>query len=76
MTTMDLEFRFAGALDEAQLRALGRLPDVYGIRALRVDEPGRRIAVEYDATRLDAARVHALLRAAGVAAEPALAGQN
>lgn len=69
MTTMDISYRFSGDLDESQLRALAGLPDVYGIRALRLDEASGAIAIEYDATRLDAARVTALVRGCGIAAE-------
>ena len=68
MTAMDISYRYAGGLDDQQIRALSRLSDVYGIRALRVDEQAKRIAIEYDATRLDAARVAALVRGCGVAA--------
>lgn len=67
MTTMDISFRYAGGLDEAKLRALARLSDVYGIRKLRIAEDERRLAIEYDATRMDAARVEALVRGCGVA---------
>ncbi|HVA62402.1 MAG TPA: hypothetical protein VNF74_01660 [Terriglobales bacterium] len=68
MTAMDLSYRYAGGLDDQQIRALSRLSDIYGIRALRVDEQAKVIAIEYDATRLDVARVAALVRDCGVAA--------
>lgn len=68
---MDIAYRYRGRLSEEQSRALARLSDVYGIRALRVDEAGGTIAIEYDATRLDAARVAALVRGCGIAAEEA-----
>ncbi|MGH9465988.1 MAG: hypothetical protein ACRD1Y_01410 [Terriglobales bacterium] len=67
MTTMDLTLRYADSLDESQLRALARLRDVYGIRQLRIEESARSLAIEYDATRMDAARVEALVRSCGVA---------
>ncbi|MGH9481023.1 MAG: hypothetical protein ACRD1L_02925 [Terriglobales bacterium] len=70
MTTMDISYRYAGGLDEGQIRALAQLSDVYGIRALRLDEDARAIAIEYDATRLDEARVAALLRGCGIPSAP------
>ncbi|MGH7108514.1 MAG: hypothetical protein ACRD0Y_10570 [Terriglobales bacterium] len=70
MTSMDIRFRYEGALDEVQIRALAKLSDVYGIRALRIDEAGSELALEYDATRMDAARVEALVRGCGVAPLP------
>ena len=73
MTAMDVTFRYPAALTAEQIQALARVPDVYGIRKLDVDEAARTIAVEYDATRLTAAKVEALLRRCGIAAEPAVA---
>ncbi|MGH9487325.1 MAG: hypothetical protein ACRD04_07015 [Terriglobales bacterium] len=66
---MDIRFRYAGVLDEAQMRGLWGLSDVYGIRKLRLDESSA-IAIEYDATRMDAARVEALVRGCGIAPLP------
>jgi hypothetical protein len=67
MTAMDIRFRALAPLTTGQAESLARLSDVYGIRALRLDEAAGAIAVEYDATRLDAARVAALIRGCGVA---------
>jgi len=47
------------------MNAYGQLSDVYGIRKLRLQESDRTIRVEYDATRLNEAKVESLLRAAG-----------
>jgi hypothetical protein len=47
------------------MNAYGQLSDVYGIRRLRLQEGERTIRVEYDATRLNEAKVEGLLRAAG-----------
>ncbi|HET9784404.1 MAG TPA: hypothetical protein VFP94_05515 [Terriglobales bacterium] len=68
MTTMDITYRYLGPLNEEQIQALSRLSDVYGIRALRVDESADAIAIEYDATRFNADRVAALVRGCGVTA--------
>lgn len=69
MTSMDVAYRYSDGLDADQIQALARLSDVYGIRGLRIDEANRRIAIEYDATRLDEPRVAALVRGCGVPAE-------
>ncbi|MGH9475992.1 MAG: hypothetical protein ACRD1C_06635 [Terriglobales bacterium] len=70
MTTMDISFRYAGSLNGVQIQALARLFDVYGIRKLRIEESERTLAVEYDATRMDAERIEALVRGCGVAPLP------
>lgn len=70
MTTMDIAFSYTGPLSDPQIQALSHLSDVYGIRKLRIDEAARTLAIEYDATRMDAARVEALIRSCGLAALP------
>jgi hypothetical protein len=67
MTAMDIRFRALAPLSSGQAESLARLSDVYGIRALRLNEQAGDIAIDYDATRMDAARVAALIRACGVA---------
>ncbi len=67
MTAMDIRFRALAPLNPEQAEILTRLSDVYGIRRLRLDEAAGDIAIEYDATRMNAARVAALIRACGVA---------
>ncbi|HXE31853.1 MAG TPA: hypothetical protein VN515_08650 [Terriglobales bacterium] len=67
MTAMDVTYRYAEGLNPDQIRALARLSDVYGIRALRIDEEARKLAIEYDATRMDETRVQGLVRGCGVA---------
>lgn len=76
MTSMDATYAYAGSLNPEQIRALARLSDVYGIRSLRIDEERRRIAIEYDATRLDEPRVQALIRGCAVEPEPAAAVES
>jgi len=65
MTTVDVVFRYSAEPDESVMNAYGQLSDVYGIRRLRLQEGERTIRVEYDATRLNEAKVEGLLRAAG-----------
>lgn len=73
MTSMDVSYTFTGGLTPEQIRALAGLRDVYGIRALRLDEERGRIAIEYDATRLDEPRVKALVLGCAVEIETAAA---
>lgn len=67
MTQLDVMFRFAAPPSEPVVMALGRVREVYGIRKLTVDEAEQTVRVEYDATRLTEAQVHALLRRTGLA---------
>jgi len=48
------------------MMALAQVRKVYGIRHLQVNETGKTIRVEYDATRLTEPIVHQLLRRSGV----------
>jgi copper chaperone CopZ len=59
--------------------ALGNLKEVYGIRRIEIDQPGKTIRVEYDATRLTRAVVANLLRRGGISVleeVPLVAPQN
>ena len=48
------------------MMALGRVREVYGVRAVRVDEAAKTVRIEYDATRLSEAVVHQFLRRCGI----------
>jgi hypothetical protein len=65
MTAVEVLFRFAVSPSESVMSAYGQLSDVYGIRRLQLQESERTIRVEYDATRLNEAKVERLLRSAG-----------
>jgi hypothetical protein len=65
MTAIEVLFRYGAQPSESVMSAYGQLSDVYGIRCLRLDELEHTIRVEYDATRLNEAKVEKLLRAAG-----------
>jgi hypothetical protein len=65
MTAIEVLFRYGAQPDENVMSAYGQLSDVYGIRRLRLDESEHTIRVEYDATRLNEAKVEKLLRSAG-----------
>ena len=65
MTLVDVLFRYGLPPNELVMSAYGQVSDVYGIRRLQLNEAGRTIRVEYDATRLTEAKVEGLLRSAG-----------
>jgi len=66
MTAVDVVFRYGAPPAENDMRALQRIREVYGIRRIQFDEGARTVRVEYDATRLSASDVGALLRGAGL----------
>src|ERR1700722_1668550 len=66
MTNVDVLFRYEQQPSEAAMFALGNLKEVYGIRRIEIDQPGKTIRVEYDATRLTGAVVANLLRRGGI----------
>lgn len=72
MTTVEILFRYATPPSELVATALARTREVYGIRRLTFDYQARALRIEYDATRLNAAAVTKLVRAAGleIAEEP------
>jgi hypothetical protein len=48
------------------MRAIDNVRDVYGIRRITFDEKQRSVRVEFDASRMKAPTVAALLRRAGI----------
>jgi hypothetical protein len=66
MTTVEIVYRYTAPPTEQTARALAHAHDVYGIRQLRFDREARKLRVEYDATRLNAAAVLKLLHEAGL----------
>jgi hypothetical protein len=66
MTQLDVLYRYAATPTESAIMALGRVREVYGIRALTFDESARTVRIEYDATRLTEPVVHQLLRRSGL----------
>ncbi|MGD0096865.1 MAG: hypothetical protein ABSB60_10235 [Terracidiphilus sp.] len=71
MTSVEIHFRYTAPPSniEAVTLALASIRDVYGIRRLSFDRAANTLAVEYDATRLNAATVAGLLRQAGLEIE-------
>ncbi len=74
MTTVEVLYHYGAPPTEQAALALARVRDVYGIRRVTLDREARTGRVEFDATRLNAAAVTRLVRAAGldVAEEPPL----
>jgi hypothetical protein len=66
MTVMDITLHYLAPVGPQQLRAMYRVREVYGIRRLSLDEIRHSILAEYDASRLHAEDVPALLRSAGL----------
>lgn len=67
MTTMEVSYRYANAVDEAIMRAIDSMREVYGIRQVKLNEKERIARVEYDASRLKEPVVANLLRKTGLA---------
>jgi hypothetical protein len=66
MTQLDVSFHYVTPPGENEMRALSQARDVYGIRDIQFQEQQQIVRVEYDATRLNADTVAAILRRAGL----------
>ena len=66
MTPLDVLFRYAEHPTERTMFAINKLSEVYGIRAVRIDEAEQQIRVEFDASRLTKVIVQQLLRRTGL----------
>jgi hypothetical protein len=66
LTNVEISYKYGMSPDEAVMRGIDNIREVYGIRRLKFDEKSRSVAVEYDATRLDPATVASLLRRSGL----------
>ncbi len=66
VTTVEIVYRYAAPFTDQVASALARARDVYGIRHLSFDRNARRLRVEFDATRLNAAAVTNLVHGAGL----------
>jgi copper chaperone CopZ len=65
MTQLDVLYRYGVPPSEAAALAIARIREVYGVRRVTFDESQKTVRVEYDATRLNEATIHQLLRRAG-----------
>ena len=66
MTNVEISYNYGTSPDEAVMRGIDNIREVYGIRRLKFNEHSRNVAVEYDATRLNPATIASLLRRAGL----------
>jgi copper chaperone CopZ len=66
MTSVEINYKYGMSPDEAVMRGINNIREVYGIRRLKFNEPLRSVAVEYDATRLNPAVIASLLRRSGL----------
>jgi copper chaperone CopZ len=66
MTQLDVLYRYGVPPTEAAALAIARIREVYGVRRVAFDEAEKTVRVEYDATRLNEATIHQLLRRAGL----------
>ena len=66
MTNVEISYKYGMSPDEAVMRGIDNIREVYGIRRLSFDEQARSVNVEYDATRLNPATIASLLRRAGL----------
>lgn len=66
MTQLDVSFHYGTPPGENEMRALSQARDVYGIRDIKFDERQQTVRVEYDASRLNADTVAAILRRSGL----------
>lgn len=66
MTQLDVMYRYGVPPSERAMQALAKVRDVYGVRRMAFDEAAKTVRVEYDASRLNGAVIHQLLRRAGL----------
>ncbi len=66
MTQLDVSYRYGTAPNEAEMRAIDNIREVYGIRRIVFNEKEKTVRVEYDASRLKEPAVAGLLRRAGM----------
>ena len=66
MTQLDVLYQYGAPPTEAATLALSRVREVYGVRRVEFNEKEKTVRVEYDATRLNEAVIHQLLRRAGL----------
>jgi hypothetical protein len=67
MTLVEMTYRLQSPLTPVQLRALGEFSNTYGLRRFRIEDEGRKLRFEYDASRLKPAEVIHVLRGAKIA---------
>jgi hypothetical protein len=66
MTLLDVAYRYVSPPDQATMRALDNVREVYGVRRITFDESARVICVEFDASRFKEPVMADLLRRTGL----------
>ena len=66
MTQLEVASRYGATPGDAEMRALGSVREVYGIRRMRFDPKERIVRVEFDASRFKEPVIAGLLREAGL----------
>jgi hypothetical protein len=67
MTLIEVTYQLQSPLHEEQLRALGQIANVLGLRRFQVDRERNQIHLEYDGSRLKEFEVAQILRQANIA---------
>jgi hypothetical protein len=66
MTQLEVAYRYGTDPDEAVLRAIDNMREVYGVRKFSLDPKQHMVRVEFDASRFKEPVIAALLRRAGM----------
>jgi hypothetical protein len=66
MTQMEVVYRYGATPNEAEMRAIDNLRDVYGIRRITFNPKESTVRVEFDASRFKEPVLASLLRRAGI----------
>lgn len=66
MTQLEVLYRYGVPPAEHTVAAIARLREVYGVRKLELREAEKTVRIEYDASRLNEAVIHQMLRRAGL----------
>jgi hypothetical protein len=66
MTLVEVRYRLQAALTPAQLSSLAGFSNTYGLRRFQVDDTGRILQFEFDASRLRETQVAHVLREAKI----------
>jgi len=70
MTKVQIDFHLQHPLDDELMTRIAGAYSIYGIQKITLAPSQDRLTVEYDATRLRSAEVHAALTRAGIPAAP------
>lgn len=66
MTKVQIDFQLQHTLDDELMTRIAKAYSIYGIQKISVGQSQEGLTVEYDATRLRPAEVHAALTRVGI----------